>query len=258
MDVLIDKISLTATVNATAKLSEVKRRFNREGLYFGYHAMREGEATVAEHLSEAIPNLYHFKFGSLADLVATASIALDSGASFRLPQAPRSAIGPDFVKFAIGSRGKAGCVTDVTLRLSPVPERIRCALINVPSEDAAKACVAAMVGDSVRPLFFRHFDFENAPRLPGKAQKLVSDSLAFCLAGTDAMARAEEDVLEEYCERRDHPLRWLELTESQEFMSRFLFKNENYAVILEQYRDFLWTPHDASEQESLEKKFFES
>lgn len=256
---VLDKTSNLVTVSAEIKLSELKSALSSEGLYFGYHPMSNGETTIGAHLGKGTPNLYHFKFGSLADLTGALTVELKSGERFRLTDAPRSAVGPDFNRFVVGSDAKFGKILDATLKLVPVPENISCAIAFVPSEEAAQALVTAMIGVFVRPLFFRHFDFEDVPKsLNAKPSKLVADALVFCLCGIDDMVRAEEEVLEAYCEERDHVLKWLELAESQELMNRHVFKAENHRVILKQYSEFIWPTADASSNSVLEKKFLDS
>lgn len=255
----IDKTSNLVTVTADTKLSALKGRLSGEGLYFGYHPMYDGDATIGFHLGKGTPNLYHFKFGSLADLAGSLTFELKSGERFRLTDAPRAAIGPDFNRLIVGSEDKFGKIADVTLKLVPVPERISCAAVFVPSEEAAQALVTSMIGFFVRPLFFRHFDFENVPKsLNAKPSKLVADAVVFCLCGIDDMVRAEEEVLQSYCEENDRILKWLELSESQDFMNRWVFKAENHPEILRQYSEFVWPPSDASVQAMSEKKFLGS
>lgn len=256
----LNKTANLVTVATETKLSALKQKLSKDGLYFGYHPLHESDDTLAAYISERTPNLYHFKFGSLSDLVSTMTVELKSGGPFRLKDAPRSAIGPDFNRCILGSQGRLARVQDVTLRLVALPERIRCSVIKLTTREAAQKFVVTLIGQFIKPLFFRHYDFESVPKFAqtrsGK-EKTGSDILIFCLGGLDDIVKIEESVVENLCQTLKYDLRWLDIQESQELMNRHIFKNESYAEIQKQYSDFIWTPSDAAQHTMLEKKFAE-
>lgn len=257
----LNKISNLVTLNSETPLAEFKRKLSKDGLYFGYHPLVESDETLDHYLRQRIPNLYHFKFGSLSDLVSSMTFELKSGVHFHLKDAPRAAIGPDFNRLLVGSNGRFGRIHDVTLRLTALPERIRCAGVALDSRESAQALVVSLVGLFIKPLFFKYFAHESLPAgllPPGHGAKSTSNALFIALSGMDEMVRVEEETMQEHCETRGHDVKWLDVAESQELMNRSLFNNQSYEDIRKQYREFLWPPFEASHQAMVEKKFFEA
>lgn len=256
----LNKTSNLVTVASETPLADLKRKLSKDGLYFGYHPLSESDETLDHYLRLRIPNLYHFKYGNLADLTSSMTFELKSGMHFRLKDAPRAAIGPDFNRLLVGSEGRFGRIHNVTLRLTALPERIRCAGVALASREAAQAFVKTLIGLFVKPLFFKYFLHEDVPTgllPPGNGPKSSSDALIIAFAGLDEMVRVEEEIVQEHCEASGHGVKWLDMGESQELMNRSIFNNQSYEAIRKQYREFLWPPSDGSHQAMIEKKFFE-
>lgn len=257
----LNKTSNLITLSAETPLAELKRKLSKEGLYFGYHPLLESDETLDYYLRQRIPNLYHFKFGSLSDLVSSMTFELKSGMHFHLKDAPRAAIGPDFNRLLVGTNGRFGRIHDVSLRLTALPERIHCASVAIDSRELAQALIVSLIGLFIKPLFFKYFPHENVPaglRPPGHGTKSSSNALIVALSGMDEMVRVEEGVLQEHCERHGHNVKWLDITESRDLMNRSIFNNQSYEDISKQYREFLWPPFDSSHQLMVEKKIFET
>lgn len=83
-------------------------------------------------------------YGRIEDMVAGIEAVAPAG-RLRLPTLPATAAGPDLRELVMGSEGKLGVVTQVTLRVRPRPEetRVECALF--PDLDAGLSAVHEMV-----------------------------------------------------------------------------------------------------------------
>ena len=76
------------------------------------------------------------RYGALHDLVLTATVALPNGRVIRAGRPlVKNVAGYDIPKLFVGSYGTLGVITDVTLKLAPLP-RARASLI-VPVDDLA-------------------------------------------------------------------------------------------------------------------------
>lgn len=258
----LNKIANLVTVDASLPLEELKRRLNRDGFYFGYHPLEATDASLGDYAARRVTNLYHFKYGSIAELTAGMTVKLKSGGCFRLKTAPRSAIGPDFNRFILGSRGRLGDILDLTLKLMSVPECVRCAIIKVPSRESARSIVAFLYGRFAKPLFFKYFDLDTAAKLPhlkgNNKGDPATEALVVGLSGLESIVTAEEEMTEEASSEAKAIPTWLNIPESQELMNRHIFTETSYAEIAGQYRDFIHPTTDTMSQTLLEKEFLES
>lgn len=253
----LNKRSHLLTIPADIKLAEIKKQLADEGLYLGYYPLEEIHYSLSYYINRRIPNLYHFKFGSLADLVSSVILEFRNGRTMHLRDAPRSAIGPDYNRFVIGSKEAFGNIKDVTLRVSPLPEKIIHGVALVSSRDQAKELLRLMVAQFFPPLFFRYFDMQEAARLlqalhfPDQSNEV----LLFCLAGLHEMVTTEEDIISQSCQARKVPLYWIGKKEGRDLVNEHLHNLDSYRQIKDQYRQFLWPTQDSSEAPLLEKRF---
>lgn len=254
----LDKKSLLVKVKPTMHLPELKSELSKEGLYFGFHPLEDSGETLLFYLKNRTPNLYHFKYGSLPDLVSTMTVALPSQQSFEIKNAPRSAIGPDFNRLIIGSQGKIGKIKNVTLKLAPLPDKISCAQVALTHEDEAQTLIASLIGQFIHPLFFKYFPFDQVPpslKIDSKSSKSKKDILFLCFSGFDSLVQIEEDILDSYCRQHNYAIQWLELSKSHKIMNQDIFTSESLQEIKKQYRVYLWPDSDSNYQKQLEKDF---
>jgi len=63
------------------------------------------------------------KYGNIEDLLLALEVVLPSGQTVRTKNVPRAAAGPNLREVFLGSEGTLGIVTEVTLKLHPLPEK---------------------------------------------------------------------------------------------------------------------------------------
>lgn len=83
-------------------------------------------------------------FGRIEDMVAGLDLVAPAG-RLTLPALPASAAGPDLRQLVLGSEGRFGVITEVTVRLWPRPARRAVEAFLLPSWDAGVEAVRAMV-----------------------------------------------------------------------------------------------------------------
>ena len=83
-------------------------------------------------------------YGRIEDMVAGIEVVAPTG-RLRLPTGPASAAGPDLRELVMGSEGRLGLVTQVTLRTRPRPDETRVEGALFPELDTGLAAVREMV-----------------------------------------------------------------------------------------------------------------
>src|SRR4029453_11342266 len=98
------------------------------------------------------------KYGNIEDLLLGLEAVLPSGETMRLAPVPRASTGPSLRELFLGGEGALGIVTEVTLRLFPLPERRALASYAFRSMAGGLDAIRRIVRVGWRPAVVRLYD----------------------------------------------------------------------------------------------------
>lgn len=253
----LNKKSRLVTISAEAKLSDLKKQLAEEGLYLGYYPLDEIQYSFSYYLHRRVANFYHFKYGSLADQIASLQVEMKNGKSFQLKSAPRAAIGPDFNRIIIGGKEHLGTARSVTLKTVALPEKIIYGIVLLKSREQAKALLCHLIGQFMPPLFFKYFELDLSTTILDQLhfQSEPFEIFLFCLSGLQEIVTVEESVISDFCLQNHWELMWVANKEGRDLVNAHLHTLESYREIKDQYRQFIWPASDHNHQALLEKQF---
>ena len=118
-----DQANLTATVQSGHRLAALQEVLARHNQFLPFDPPAPARATVGGVVATNLNGPRRSYYGSVRDLVIGMKIVLASGEQIKAGgKVVKNVAGYDMCKLFVGSLGTLGIITEVTLRMAPIPE----------------------------------------------------------------------------------------------------------------------------------------
>jgi alkyldihydroxyacetonephosphate synthase len=157
--VSVDPISHTAVLQAGVRAPDAERLLAAHGFTLGHVPQSFERATIGGFAATRSAGQASSGYGRFEDMVVGLRVATPRG-PWRLGVAPASAAGPDLRALVVGSEGAFGVITEVTVRVRPVPKVHRYEGFALASWEAGTAAVRALAQQRVLATVTRLSDMD--------------------------------------------------------------------------------------------------
>ncbi|MCA1823837.1 MAG: FAD-binding oxidoreductase [Mycobacteriales bacterium] len=193
----IDVVSGVATFWAGTLGPHAERAANDHGFTIGHFPSSIMCSTVGGWVAARGAGQLSTRYGKAEDLVVAVEAVLPTGEVWQTQPAPRTAMGPDLWRLLAGAEGSLGVITQVTLRLHPLPETRTFDAWLLPDVATGLSTLRRVLSTGARPAVLRLYD-ELDTSLALGAQQIEAAPGALLVAvceGDGRMVAAERVVL---------------------------------------------------------------
>lgn len=162
----IDETSLVATVEAGVVGPDLEKELNLKGLTLAhYPGSYHLGATVGGYVAARGSGVVSTKYGKAEDQVLQVSVVVPPGKTVSTLPVPSHAAGPGLLQTFAGSEGTLGIITQLSMRLDPMPEARRFLSFSFPDIFAGIEAGRRIMTARLRPAAMRLYDVADAQKL---------------------------------------------------------------------------------------------
>lgn len=118
----VDKVNMTACIEAGIVGSDLEREIRKFGMVLGHEPDSMEFSTLGGWISTRASGMKKNAYGNIEDMVLNIRFVTPKGTFQKASEWPRVSNGPDLNQIILGSEGNYGVVTEVVLRVRPIPE----------------------------------------------------------------------------------------------------------------------------------------
>lgn len=184
---------MTVTVEAGVRVEHLAALLREEGQQLPIDVPQANRATVGGVVASNVSGPRRFGYGTLRDYVIGVSAVDASGRAFKAGgRVVKNVAGYDLCKLLIGSLGTLAIVTQVTLKLKPVPETQALLWVEFPKLEAVESALQSLPDTAARPVIVDVLTAAAATQIAAETRADVPATGPVLLVGVEGGPRETE------------------------------------------------------------------
>ncbi|XP_076032188.1 alkyldihydroxyacetonephosphate synthase [Oratosquilla oratoria] len=178
----LDDKNLTARVQAGIIGQDLERQLQERGFVTGHEPDSYEFSSLGGWVATRASGMKKNIYGNIEDLVVQVRLVTPKGTVEKHTAGPRISAGPDIHQFILGSEGTLGVITEVTLKIRPVPPVRRYGSIVFQDFESGVACMRDVALHRCQPASIRlmdneQFKFGHALKPPSSILGLLTEGM---------------------------------------------------------------------------------
>ena len=184
---------LDATVQAGVRRTVLEKRLGGDGVFFSVDP--GADASLGGMAATSASGTNTVRYGTMRENVLSLRVVLADGSVIDTgTRARKTSAGYDLTHLFVGSEGTLGIITELTLRLRPIPEAISAAICSFPTTQDAVATAIAIVQAGVPVARCELLDATSMRAVNAHAQLAHAEAPTLFLEFHGSPAGVEEDA----------------------------------------------------------------
>lgn len=156
----LDKANLVVCFEAGVIGQDLENELKKVGLTVGHEPDSYEFSSLGGWVATRASGMKKNVYGNIEDLVVRVKMVTSKGTLERYVSAPRVSCGPDFNHVILGSEGMLGVITEVQLKVRPLPEVRRYGSLVFPNFSSGVKCMREVAKRRCQPASIRLVDNE--------------------------------------------------------------------------------------------------
>lgn len=197
----LDEDSLTITVEPGILGQELEEYLEAKGYTTGHFPSSIYSSALGGFAAARSAGVLSSKYGKIEDMITGLEVVLPNGGLFRTKAVPRSSMGPDLKHLFIGSEGSYGIITELTLRISPLPQATQFASFLFSDLTTGMNAVKQIFRHDLKPALIRLYDENETRFVLGRFKSPPEGSCVLNLmySATKDLVRIEKRIVSKIC-----------------------------------------------------------
>lgn len=192
----INEKDRTVTVETGIIGQEFEEQLNKRGFTCGHYPQSIRQSTVGGWIAHRGVGTYSTKYGKIDDMVVSMKVIMPTGELVTTRNVPKSATGPNLNELFIGSEGTLGVVTEVTMKIHPLPEKEEFLAYSFDNLDQGMECIRKVIHRDMNPAVVRLYDATEAKHhFSDLGIKGNSSVLLFGMTGFQELVELESKMI---------------------------------------------------------------
>jgi alkyldihydroxyacetonephosphate synthase len=195
----LNEKALTVRVQAGKMGNAFESELNAAGYSARHFPQSIDVSTVGGWVSTRAAGQHSTRYGNIEDLLVAFEAALPDGRIISTHVGPRSATGPDLRHFFLGAEGTMGVLTEITLRIVPLPESSAGQAFSFASMHDGLEAIRLFMRAGWRPPVVRLYDATETARLFTAVSQGDNCLLLLLSEGPQALTDVESSACAGFC-----------------------------------------------------------
>lgn len=199
---------LQAVVEPGVITGVLQSEVEKKGLFYPPDPASLNFCTLGGNVSTGAGGARAVKYGVTRDYVVSVELCLADGSLIRTgPVTAKGVAGYDLTRLVVGSEGTLGIVTEITLKLLPLPEASGAIAAFFPDIESSVACISSIFSKKVLPRCAEFLDRQSllcaSEKLPLDVPENCSSMLLIEVDGPLESIKTQLKTVQESCEQHN-------------------------------------------------------